>query len=193
MQLIGSPLYTLCKLLGRTGLIFNAESYLAVRIHIEKLRAGILEHAPHLFRNAVHRHFCDIFTVKKHLALQLALKKLRDKSVHKPCESCFSAAAPSAENDKLTVGNSQINVVQTALRAVGICKGNIFEFYHWFHPFSKSPLMKNAANTAMTMQSAALIFITVRQVRCLGFSMPLVTEATESSSAVLEAAISSGT
>lgn len=48
-------------------------------------------------------------------------------------------------------------------------------------------------HSTIVAKSAALILIFTRQVRGFGFSIPRVTDATESSSAALEAAVRSGT
>lgn len=64
MERLGCFRHTLFHPLLRHCLVFHAEGDLAVGVHIEKLRPGILEHAAHLFRNAVHGKIGEVFAVK---------------------------------------------------------------------------------------------------------------------------------
>ena len=57
----------------------------------------------------------------------------------------------------------------------------------------RTPFHLLLRHSTIVAKSAALILIFTRQVRGFGFSIPRVTDATESSSAALEAAVRSGT
>ena len=76
-------------------LIFHTERDLAIGVHIEKLRPGILKHTAHLFRNLIHGQLGKIFTVKQNFSTQFTGKELRNQAVDEPCQCGFPAAAPS--------------------------------------------------------------------------------------------------
>ena len=193
VQRLGCFCHTPHHLLLRDGLIFHTEGNLTVGVHIKKLRPGILEHAAHLLRNAVHGQLGKVFAVKQNLSAQLAHEELRDQTVYQPGESSLSAAGAPAEQDALSVRNGEVNMLQPSVRAVRIGKGHILKFDHTPTAFHTISPVRNAANRTSTRKSAACIRMLIRQVRGFGFSMPLVTEAMESSSAALLAAVKSGT
>ena len=64
MERLGCFRHTLFHPLLRHCLVFHAEGDLAVGVHIEKLRPGILEHTAHLFRNAIHWQDGEVFAVQ---------------------------------------------------------------------------------------------------------------------------------
>ncbi len=193
MQSFGGFCCTLLHLLARHGLILHAESNFTVRIHIEKLGPGILEYTSDLLRNAVQGKSCKIFAVQQNLSAPFSCEELRDQTVDEPRQRGLSAAAPTAEQNTLPVRNREINMLKTAVCMVGIVKGHILKFDHTNTSFHINSAIKNAKNSAIARKSAARIRIFTRQVRGLGFSMPRVMEAIDSSSAALLAAVKSGT
>ena len=99
------------KLPLRNRLVFHAEGDFAVGIHIEKLRAGVLEHAAHPLRNAVHGQPAHILPVQQHAPGQLSRKELRDQAVDQPRQRGFAAAAAPAEQHALPVRDREADIL----------------------------------------------------------------------------------
>lgn len=104
------------------GLVLHAEGDLAVGVHVEKLRARILEHAARLLRDAVHGQGGNILPVHQHPACQLPCEKLRYEPVYKPRQRGFPAAASAAQQHELPVRNGEADVFQSAAGVAGIGK-----------------------------------------------------------------------
>ena len=157
MQRICGLSHAALQLRLRDGFVFHPEGDLAVGIHIEKLRPGILEHAAHLFRDAVHGQAGKVFAIQQYLAAQFAGKELRDQAVDEPRQRGLAAAAAAAEQDALPVRDGETDIFQAALCAVGIGEGHVPEFDHAPTAFHAISAARNAANSAMTSQSAGRI------------------------------------
>ena len=110
MQIFSCLLYSLSQFLRRASFIFNSKGNLTVYINIEKLRPWILENGANLSGNLIHGDIADFLTIYQHTAMKLPLIKLRDQSIHQPCNRCFSAPAAATEQDAFSVRNFQIDV-----------------------------------------------------------------------------------
>ena len=60
MQVVSGLLHPLRQLHGRSGLVFNPKGDFAVRVHIEKLRPGVLEHRADFSGDLVHGQLADL-------------------------------------------------------------------------------------------------------------------------------------
>lgn len=192
-QLLRRPVHPGPEFRRRPGLALQAEGDLAVAVHVEKLRPGVLEDAAHLLRDPVHGQRRQVLPVQQHPARQLPGEELGDEAVDEPGEGGLAAAAAAAEQDALPVGDGEAHVMEPALPALRIAEGHMLKLDHRIPPVQRSSMAKNAAKRAITTQSAAVIRMVTRQVRGFGFSMPRVTAAMESSSAARLAAVSRGT
>ena len=90
--------------------MFNSKGNLTVCINIEKLRPWILENGANLSGNLIHGDIADFLTIYQHMAMKFPLIKLRDQSIHQPCNRCFSAPAAATEQDAFSVRNFLIDV-----------------------------------------------------------------------------------
>ena len=64
------------------------------------------------FRNELHWHVEDVFSVQKHFAAQISRKKLRDQPVYQTGQRGFAASAASAKQHALSVRNAQIDILR---------------------------------------------------------------------------------
>ena len=192
-QLLRCPRHPGAELRWGPGLALQAEGDLAVGVHVEKLRPGILEDAAHLLRDPVEGEFRQILPVQQHPARQLPGEELGDEAVDKAGEGGLAAAAAAAEQDALPVRDGEAHLMEPTVPALRIGEGNLLKLDHKIPPFQRSSMARNAAKRTITAQSAAVIRTVTRQVRGFGFSMPRVTAAMESSSAARLAAVRRGT
>ena len=88
---------------------------------------GILENGADLSGNLIHGDIADFLTIYQHTAMNLPLIKLRDQSIHQPCNRCFSAPAAATEQDEFSVRNFQIDVAQPTMFLPRIGKRYIFK------------------------------------------------------------------
>ena len=134
-QVLRRLLHPLRQFLGRPGLILDAEGDLAVRVHVKKLRSGILEHRAYLGGDLVHGKAADLLAIHPHAAGQLACIELGDQTVHQPCDGGLAAPTSAAEQDALPVRNGQVNVPETVMLLPLIGEGDPFQFDHPNTPF----------------------------------------------------------
>ena len=124
---------------------------------MKKLRPGVLKDAAHFLRDPVEGEFRQILPVQQHPARQLPGEELGDEAVDKAGEGGLAAAAAAAEQDALPVRDGETDIFQAALCAVGIGEGHVPEFDHAPTAFHAISAARNAANSAMTSQSAGRI------------------------------------
>ena len=127
MQIFSCLFYSLSQFLRRASFIFNSKGNLAVCINIEKLRPWILENGADLSGNLIHGDIADFLTIYQNTTMNISLIKLRDQSIHQPCDRCFSAPAAATEQDTFSVRNFQIDVMQPAMFLSCIGKRYIFK------------------------------------------------------------------
>ena len=135
VQVLRRLLHPLRQFLGRPGLILDAKGDLAVRVHVEKLRSGILEHRAHLGGNLVHGKAADLLAIHPHAAGHLACIELGDQTVHQSCDGGLAAPTSAAEQDALPVRNGQVNVPEAVMLLSLVGEGHPFQFDHPNTPF----------------------------------------------------------
>ena len=128
-------LYALRQFPGRPGLILAAEGDLAGRVHIKKLRSGILEHRADLGGDLIRGKATDLLSIHPHAAGQLTCVKLRDQTVHQPCDGGLAAPAAAAEQNALPVRNGQVNVPKAVMLLSLVGEEHPFQFDHPNTPF----------------------------------------------------------
>ena len=141
----------------RHSLVFHAERNLAVGVHIEELRPGILEYTADLFGDAVHGKLGEVFAVKQHFAAQFPREELRNQTIDQPGQGGFPAAAPSAQQDALPIGYRQTDVFQPTIRTVRVGKRHILKFDHTPTAFHTISAARNAVKSTIVRKSADLI------------------------------------
>ena len=115
MQIFCCLFYPFLQFLYRPGFIFNSKRNFTVRIHIEKLRPGILKDGAHLCGNLIHGQVADFLSVHQHAPLKFSLIKLWDQAVYQPCDRCFPTPAAATEQDTFPVCNFQADSMQTVM------------------------------------------------------------------------------
>ena len=135
VQVFRRLLHPLRQFSGRPGLILDAEGDLAVRVHVKKLRSGILEHRADLGGDLVRGEAADLLAIHPHAAGQLACIELGDQSVHQPCDGGLAAPAPPAKQDALPVRNGQVNVPEAVMLLSLVGEGHPSQFDHPNTPF----------------------------------------------------------
>ena len=137
VQRFGGLLHPRTQLFLGQRLVLQAESDLAVRVHVEKLRPRILEHTAYFLRNAIQRQLQQGLPVQLHVPGQLPGEELGDEPVEEPGEGGLPTAAAAAEEDALSVRDGQVDVFQPAVRAVRVGKGHVVKAYHSAHHLSQ--------------------------------------------------------
>ena len=154
MQVVSGLLHPLRQLHGRSGLVFNPKGDFAVRVHIEKLRPGVLEHRADFSGDLVHGQLADLLSIHQYAARQFSRIELWDQAVDQPCDGGLAASAPAAEQDALSIRNRQIDVVQAVMLLALVGKRHMLQFNHPNTPFQYSPTARYAAKQTPARRSA---------------------------------------
>ena len=185
MQAVGGIIQPTEDLTPGHTLIFQAKGQLTVGIHVEKLTFGVLENRPHLPGQLVKRLFPHRRAVEQDLSGQRAvLRKCRDQAVDQLRDGGLSAAGSAAEQDTLARSDGQIHMGEGA-HFFCIGKGHILQLYHGNTPnLAARRAAVNPTPTTNAALSTGEARSSTRLVLGAGSSIPRVTAAADSSSAV---------
>ena len=120
---------------GRPGLILDAEGDLAVRVHVKNCVLGFWNTDPTLAAIWYMGRLLISCPSTSTLPVKFSLVKLRDQSVHQPCDGGLAASAAPTEQDTLPIRDGQVNVPEAIMLLPLIGKGYLFQFDHPNTPF----------------------------------------------------------
>ena len=116
----------------RPAEIFRPEGHLARRIHVEKLRAWILEHTPNNRRRVIERLGTGVTPVHQDTARKHPLIIMRDQPVDETRQRRLATTRHPAEHHTFALGNLQIDPSHPspAFRRAAVKETHIFKTDH---------------------------------------------------------------